>query len=78
MTDTGLQPGDAIQCNHCGEVHVLKGTDGGDTSSAARALLFCHCTKPTIGLYYVGNVGGQSNRGPVMTRDESKGGRDPL
>ena len=42
--------------------------DGGSTSIAAREMLFCHCTKPKIGQYYVGNVGGQSNRGPVVKR----------
>ena len=73
MTGSGLQPGDAIPCKRCGEVHVLKASDVMSTSMAAREMLFCLCPQPTIGLYYVGNVGGQSNRGPVVEPPKTKG-----
>ena len=71
----GLQPGDAIHCALCGDVHVLEAQDGRSTSIAVRDMLFCHCTQPTNGRYYVGDVGGQSNRGPVVKRGTPKGGR---
>ena len=63
----GLKPDDQIRCSACGELHTVSAQSGLVGSSiAARDMLYCYCSKPQIGKYYVGNVGGQSNRGPIV------------
>lgn len=68
----GLQPEDQIHCSACGELHTVSAQSGLDsTSIAAKSMLYVYCTKPLIGLYYVGSLDGQSNRGPIVDPPES-------
>lgn len=74
-TGTGLQPDDEIKCSVCGEVHVVQPLSSlADMSTAEAVMLYAYCTKPRFGVYYVGSIGGQSNRGPVVKRADPKGG----
>ena len=71
----GLKPDDQIRCSACGELHIVRlHSDVGSTSTAAKEMLYTFCTVPTIGLYFVGAVGSESNRGPIVKSDNPKGG----
>ncbi len=66
-TGKGLQPGNEITCDVCGTRHVVRaGSTLSDTSTAAREMLYVFCPKPRPGEYYVGTIGGRSNRGPTV------------
>lgn len=59
----GLQAGDVIRCKVCGHEHQVTGaTDPADTT-AAKDFLYVVCRKKR---YYVGSIGGDSNRGPIL------------
>ena len=63
----GLLPEDEIKCDVCGELHVVRAQSSlADTSTAARLMLYAYCTNPRPGKYYVGTIGGWSNRGPKV------------
>ena len=68
-TGKGLQPDDEIRCDVCGVIHVVRPQSSlANTSTAARLMLYVACTKPRPGQYYVGSIGGTSNRGPKVRR----------
>ncbi len=73
-TGKGLQPGDEIKCDVCGDVHAVRPQSSlADTSTAARLMLYAYCRKPRPGKYYVGTIGGRSNRGPSVRRKKVGG-----
>jgi hypothetical protein len=67
----GLQLGDTIKCKVCGGEHEVKGSKGAQTDST-KAMLYVFCAKPRPGLYYIGTIGGESNRGPIVRRAKRK------
>ena len=65
----GLQPGDNFHCDVCGEIHAVQlQASLANTGTAARQMLYTFCTKPRPGKYFVGTIGGWSNRGPKVRR----------
>ena len=67
MTAKGLQLGDVIHCTHCGQEHTVTGVTSSNVESV-KAMLYVVCRKPKPGKYYVGSIGGTSNRGPIVRR----------
>lgn len=61
-----LKLGCVIHCKVCGEEHQTKGARGASVD-AVKQMLYVYCAKPSHGLYYVGSIGGASNRGPIVT-----------
>lgn len=59
---TGLQIGDTIHCKVCGRDHVTIGAKGNPTT-AAKDFVYVLCRNA---LFYIGSVGGSSNRGPIV------------
>ena len=60
-----LAIGAVIQCAVCGLEHTVVGPKGNPTT-AAKDFCYVLCRNA---LYYVGSVGGESNRGPVITQE---------
>lgn len=62
-----LALGCVIRCKVCGHEHTTKGTHSSNVE-AVKNMLYVYCSKPQPGNYYVGSIGGKSNRGPIVNK----------